>query len=216
MVNTPLQSDEYVYLAATSAQKSKTQATRDATRLNNAVKRAVREMDKVFGDSRSMKATLKRAWNMGEVLGNAAARRQHSALGLVKPKAEQADKSFLVSFQKDLSRILSDGVGDRERLRAKMSAEAAVKFAFNSAFSAVMANTNTLKQWNTTSVLPCSYCKYLDGTILGWHEEFPKTFESLRPIKVYKNSLFHPPLHPNCRCVLTVKLAGNKKGTVNG
>ena len=194
--------DDLVYLAATPIQKSKTQTDRDARRLKNAVDRSVKEMDRSFGKYSKMKFVLDKSWTVGQVLGNAAARRQHSALGLDKPKATIADSSILKSLQKDLEIIYSEGDSAQTRLRAKMCVEAAVKFAFNSAYTLAMESTGTMKMWATTSAVPCSYCKRLSGTVLEWDEEFPKTFEGLKPIKVYKNELYHPPLHPNCKCVL--------------
>ena len=194
--------DDLVYLAATPIQKSKTQVDRDAKRLKNAVDRSVREIDRSFGTYSKMKFVLDKSWTVGQVLGNAAARRQHSALGLDKPRPATADTAILKSLQKDLRSIYAEGDSAQTRLRAKMCVEAAVKFSFNSSYTLVMENTDTKKMWVTTSSVPCSYCKRLSGTVIGWTEEFSKTFEGLKPIKVYKNELYHPPLHPNCRCVL--------------
>lgn len=193
---------DIVYLAASATQKSKTQANRDSTRLKNAASRAVREMERSFGTPSKMRKVLSKSWTMGELLGNAAAKRQYASLGLGKSYAKKADTAILKNLEKDLKRIIAEGDSSQTRLRAKMCVEAAVKQAYNSSFSEVMSDTKTYKMWKTTSAMPCSHCKQLDGLVVEWDKEFPKSFKGVKPLKSYRNELFYPPRHPNCACVI--------------
>lgn len=208
---------DWVYLSATAEQKSATQSERDAARLKNAVKRVTLEIDSVFNIKSKMDLTLKKAWVVGEALGNSAARRQCNALGFDKPTLQKADKAIFVSLKRDLHKIYSEGDSAQTRLRARMCVEAAVKMSFNSVFVKVMQTTNTRKMWKTTSAIPCHYCTFLDGVEAPWEEEFPKTFGDMKPIKIYGGTLFHPPLHPNCKCILVpIILSEDERKADNG
>lgn len=44
---------------------------------------------------------------------------------------------------------------------------------------------------------PCSHCKALHGKVIAPGEQFP-----INGLKAYRNLLYGPPRHPNCRCVI--------------
>lgn len=173
-------------------------------------------------------AQVEAAWKVGITLGNSAARKQAKALGLPKPSPGSPATDVLEKIQGDVDailkaapRILSQGYvdGGKDSLaagqrmlayRLSLAAEAALKFSAAQSQLEAQASTQTQKMWKTTSAVPCSHCKHLDGMTLDWDQEFPIDIPGLPILKTYTGSLFAPPRHPHCACVLVSVL---KKGT---
>ena len=204
--------EDFVALAASPRQNAINQSKRDAVRVKNASNRFKKTVDAVFPSNANLERLFERAWSWGEILGNSAARKQAKALKLPKPKAVKADKVLHDSLKADLKRVLKEAKGissdDSEwsglLLRAKMVVEAATKMSATSALENAVRSKDTQKMWLTTSSVPCSHCKRLDGVVVDWGKQFPKDFKGIKPLKSYRNTLLEPPRHPNCGCIVVV------------
>lgn len=201
--------DGFVALAASPQQASLTQAKRDARRIQNAARRFAQDSESILSSQDRLKTLLEKAWRAGELLGNAAARRQASSLKESKPSYIEADRSVYRKLLSDLKKIIREEKAGSSRLKWRISLvlEAAVKQSANTVLTTACerlseSSLSLRKRWLTTSPAPCSHCAKLSGTVVDVDESFPESFDGIRDLGVYRGSLDAPPRHPNCSCII--------------
>lgn len=99
-------------------------------------------------------------------------------------------------------------ITDDVKRRAVYSGSTAVWGVATQVRDSAFAKTGLNKMW--LAVLDdrtCSHCRGLHKKVVGPGEQFPAQIEGAPQLKVYRNVLFGPPRHPNCRCVIV----GTKK-----
>lgn len=164
---------------------------------------------------------LKQAWSEAEALSVKHAKAEFGLIGaewvdhatdtalldaLVKDLHSNAKamRSRYTEAMKDTSNAKArmEGTAADSIRRARYSLQQAVWGVASQVKDTAAENAGLNKMW--VAVMDgntCSHCKALHGMVIGPGEQFPHDAGDTT-LATYKGTLFGPPRHPNCRCVL--------------
>lgn len=107
-------------------------------------------------------------------------------------------------LSKRIQAIYNDATRVRSKLIARTETIAASNEASNEAYR--QSPLVNYKEWHTEPD-GCVYCQALNGKIIGLNDSFAPLGSSIdddegHGYNVGYESIYHPPLHPNCRCAI--------------